>query len=127
MTLGHEMAHVDLKHAIHKVQFLYQSQKIVGNLANLGQPLYATLTAPYEKDNEFEADAVGFDACRKAGWESSKLLSLYEGFIKLEQEQAKGRGDSSAEPATGLENRLGDYLKAHPPTAERLARLKARA
>ena len=131
MTLGHEIAHIDLKHAVQKVQLVNQGQKFVGNLANLAQPLYAFLTTPYERDKEFEADAVGFDACRKAGWESSKLLSLYEGLIKLEQEQAKNRGDGSVEPATGLENRLenrlGNYFNAHPPTKERLDRLKAKS
>jgi hypothetical protein len=127
MTLGHELAHIELKHAVHKVQYLYHGQKTFGDFATAGQIVYTTLSSPYTKEQEFEADALGFDACRKAGWEASKLLSLYEEFIKLEQEQARDQTTGSPEPTSELERRVEDYFSSHPPTAERLARLKARA
>jgi predicted Zn-dependent protease len=127
MTLGHEIAHVELKHAVHKVQYLYRTRKTLGEAANIGQVAYAVLSAPYTKDQEFEADAVGFDACRKVGWETAKLLALFEGFSQLEQEQAKSRVGGATETGSDLERKAGDYFSTHPGAAERLVRLKARA
>jgi Zn-dependent protease with chaperone function len=127
MTLGHELAHIELKHAVHKVQYLYRTRKTLGDAAYIGQMAYTVLSSPYTKEQEFEADALGFDACRKAGWETPKLLALYEGFLQLEQEQAKSGAGSSSASGSDLEQRAGDYFRSHPATAERLARLKARA
>ena len=127
MTLGHELAHIELKHAVHKVQYLYRGRKTFGGFADIGQAAYSALSAPYTKDQEFDADAQGFDFCRKAGWQASKLFSVYEGLMKLEQEQDQKRAGSSSEPVSELERRLGDYFSSHPHTADRLARLKARA
>jgi predicted Zn-dependent protease len=126
MVLGHEIGHIELKHAVHKVQYLYQGQKALGDLAAVGQIVYSVLSSPYKKQEEFEADSYGFDVCRKAGWEPAKLLRTFERFIKLEQEQTRGRPEAASESNSDLDRRLGDYFSAHPATAERLARLKAK-
>ena len=126
MALGHEMAHIELKHAVHKVQFKYQTQKVIGDLAKVGQVAYAILSAPYSKEQEFEADAAGYDLCRKVGWSSGKLLLLYENLIVLEREE-QSRPKASPEPASEFERRLGDYFSSHPHTEDRLERLRARA
>jgi len=126
MTLGHEIAHVELKHAVHKVQYAYHGEKVVGDLALVGQAAYNILSTPYTKEQEFEADAAGFDACRKAGWSSSSLLILFERVAELERENAKRSGKSS-EATSDLGRRAGDYFRSHPQTEERLARLRKRA
>ena len=127
MSLGHELAHIELKHAVHKVQYLYRGRQTFGDFANIGQIAYSVVSAPYTKEQEFEADALGFDFCRKAGWKASKLLSVYDGLLKLEQEQAQKHRGGSSESGSDLERRLADYFSSHPPTADRLARLKAKA
>ena len=124
--LGHEIAHIDLKHAVHKVQYEYHGRKVMGDLAMVGQVAYAVLSSPYNKEQEFEADASGFDACRKAGWNSSSLLILFENLAKWERENEKRSGKPS-EAASELERRLGNYFSSHPQTEERLARLRKRA
>jgi beta-barrel assembly-enhancing protease len=126
MTLGHEMAHIELKHAVHKVQYEYHGQKVLGNLAKVGQVAYAVLSAPYSKEQEFEADAAGFDVCRKAGWSSDRLLVLFENLITMQRED-RTQSTPSPEPPSELERRLGNYFSSHPETEDRLARLKASA
>ena len=126
MTLGHEMAHIELKHAVHKVQYEYHSEKVVGKVAKIGQVVYGVLTLPYGKDQEYEADASGFDTCRKAGWSSDSLLVLFENYEKFERDHDPEHAVESGDPAD-LEHRLGNYFSSHPPTDERLARLKKKA
>ena len=126
MALGHEMAHIELKHAVHKVQYEYQGQRMIGEVARVGQVAYAILSAPYSKEQEFEADAAGYDMCRKVGWSSDKLLLLLQNLIVLEREQLT-HSTASPEPASGFERRLGDYFSSHPHTEDRLERLRARA
>ncbi len=126
MTLGHEIAHIDLKHAVRKVQYEYQSEKVVGGLAKIGQVVYGVLSLPYSREQEFDADAAGFDACRKAGWSSGSLLVLFDNLIRLEHDGQR-KAEAVSGPPSDLERRLGDYFSSHPPTEERLARLKKRA
>jgi predicted Zn-dependent protease len=98
----------------------------LGDLALVGQVAYAILSSPYTKEQEFEADTSGFDACRKAGWSPDRLLVLFENVAKWERENEKRSGKSS-EASSELERRLGNYFSSHPQTEERLARLRKRA
>ena len=77
MTLGHEMAHIELKHAAHKVQYEYRGEKVLGDLAKVGQVAYAVLSAPYSKEEEFEADAAGYDLLPKAGLELRQAAGAF--------------------------------------------------
>jgi predicted Zn-dependent protease len=122
MTLGHEIAHVELEHAVHKVQYEYQAQRALGDRAGSIVELgYRVLSSPFAKNDEYAADAWGFTACKKAGWKPDQLFELFEDLEKYEQEvQAK-----DPEPPTEFERRMGQYFASHPPTADRLARLKA--
>ena len=121
MTLGHEIAHIDLKHAVHKAQYYYQGQKVFGDFAAIGQLCYAVLSSPYSKEQEYQADAWGFTACKKAGWETSKLLQTFETLENYEQEE---RNKDGAKPPSELERKVGEYFDSHPKTADRLERLK---
>jgi predicted Zn-dependent protease len=119
MTLGHEIAHVELKHAVHKVQYEYQTQKIAGDAGSVVQLGYAVLSSPFSKDEEFAADAWGFTACKNAGWKPAQLFLLFEDLEKYQESQS-----AESEPPTEFERRMGQYFDSHPPTADRLARLK---
>jgi len=120
MTLGHEIAHVELKHAVHKVQYAYHGQKVFGGGFSIAQTGYAVLSSPFTKEQEFDADAWGFAACKKVGWDSGKLLALFDNLEKYEQEHQS----TESEPASEFERHMGRYFDPHPPTADRLARLK---
>jgi len=122
MTLAHEIGHVELKHAVQKIQYQYQAGRAFGDdTASIVQLGYATLSSPFAQDDEYAADAWGFIACKKAGWNPDQLFVLFEHLEKFQQEiEAR-----DPEPPTEFERRMGQYLSSHPPTSDRLARLKA--
>jgi len=130
VTLGHEIGHVDLRHSVEKIQYQARGTQAAGDLAALGQLAYATLRSAYTRDQEFEADAYGFEACLKAGWAAKDLLQFYRDLQRFEQEavaQAGGGAGTGQAESGNLAGRLLDYFKTHPSTAERVARLEALA
>jgi len=126
MTLAHEIGHVELKHAVEKVQYLYHAKKKVGEIAEIAQLAYSVLNAPYTKVQEFYADAWGFDACQKIGRKPEALLSIFDTFIQLEKEEAARQSARPGAPDSKIETTLIEYFSSHPETAARRARLEAK-
>jgi Zn-dependent protease with chaperone function len=128
LTLGHEIAHVDLRHCVEKIQYQVKGKELVGDASNLAQFVYATLRSPYSRSQEFEADAYGFRAAMKSGWRDQQLLQFMR---ELSAYQRKGAGESQdvetikRDSMTVLASRLDDYFASHPSTTERVARLEA--
>jgi len=121
MTLGHEIGHVELKHAVHKVQYYFNAQKIFGDAGAIVQVGYSILSSPFSKDQEYEADAWGFKACKNAGWESNSLFNFFKELEKYEQKSHQSKED----PLSQFERSVGEYFDSHPKTSDRLARIKS--
>ena len=124
-VLGHEIGHYLRRHSIQmwddvtlKADILtYVSllaaaagQGYVGNLAQVAA--YSSILA-FSRDNEREADEIGFDLLLKAGYNPHEAAVIWEGLVE-EQKAAE-----SDEPFI--------FFSTHPPTAERIAYLKQRA
>ena len=123
MALSHEVAHVELRHCVEKVQYVRLGTKTVGKVAMLGGVLYNALATPYTKDQEFDADKYGFLACRKAGWSAAELISLLTDLEAYEHRDETVPKTTNSESA--LETKLKNYFRSHPPTNERKMRLEA--
>lgn len=103
--LGHEIAHVDLRHCIRR----YRSGAF--------SPVYAQF-------QEIEADTRGVHLAVRAGYRADGALTLFQRVAS----QAAG----NTTPNTPLEESFGilgtaltDYFRSHPPDAERIRRLRA--
>lgn len=77
-------------------------KQIAVNLAKTG------VLTRYGRDDEFEADELGFYILRKAGYRTDGLRSF---LYKLQSLQSSGQSLS--------------FMSTHPPTQDRVARLKA--
>jgi beta-barrel assembly-enhancing protease len=126
MALAHEIGHVDLRHCVEQIQYRAAARQFVGDLAELAQIGYATARSAYTKDQEFAADEYGFAAARKAGWAAADLVQFYRDLDFYERGQRVNRkGDAGPdEKPPELVTRLAEYLRTHPATRERLARLE---
>lgn len=124
--LGHEIAHVDQRHCIEMFQSQIALERIgmedVGHLVEVTHRVFST---GYKKYQELEADSAGLHLSLSAGYDPRGIVSLFE--------RLKDRfGEPVATPArnpigevTGsLIDALGSYLHSHPPTADRIMRLK---
>lgn len=122
-VLAHEIAHVAQRHAAQQI-----SKGIVANgllgllgaiLGNAGGARTAQASAQvlaggymmkFSRDDEREADRVGAEILRRAGWDPRGILE----FMQILRER-EGRDPSSVEV----------FLSSHPSPAERVQQLRA--
>jgi beta-barrel assembly-enhancing protease len=121
MVLGHEIAHVDLRHAVGRYQYQYR----LGGLAELVHRLF---TMPFSADQELDADAEGLRLAVAAGYDRAAGPALY---ARMAREFHEPASDPPATPAGEVASSLADllvsYYRTHPPSEERARRLSAAA
>lgn len=120
-VLGHEMAHVDLRHAVEHYQYQYRLGFVV-------ELFHRLATLPYTANQELDADAWGLHLASAAGYNPAAAAEFFE---RLQREQHEPLEPLVTTPAGELAHSLGDavgsYFRTHPPTAERVRRLRTLA
>lgn len=125
-VLGHEIAHVDQRHAIERLMTQLAMERIglgdVGRLADL--PL-AFVRGGYRKYQELEADTVGLHLGTAAGYDPAAAVAP---FRRLEAQRREVRPRAASNPlseaAGAVVAGLGSYLDSHPVTRDRIERLE---
>ncbi len=120
-VIAHEIGHAYQRHPAKAISRQYGAQTLSqilfkGNAAAqsqlktiAAQVVQNALLTHYGREDEFEADEAGFYILRRSGQSSQGLLNF---FGRLQQLQGSG-------------NAITAFLSTHPPTPERIARLKA--
>ncbi|HTS31904.1 MAG TPA: M48 family metallopeptidase [Bryobacteraceae bacterium] len=118
MVVGHEMAHVDLRHCVEHYQYEYR----LGSLVEL---FHRLATMPYSADQEIDADAEGLRLAIAGGYDPAAAPALFARMQKEFHETAPPRATTPAgEIAQSLGGALASYFRSHPPTEERARRLQ---
>lgn len=119
-VLGHEIAHVDLRHCIERYQ--YRMRLPGGEIGELAHLFMRTGYAQYQ---EIDADTAGLRMTLATGYDPVGGLDLFRRVFR-------SRFENQVSPATPLEeladlaqSALTDYFQSHPPTPERIRRLSA--
>ncbi len=124
--LGHEITHVDNRHAIERLQYKLASRKLgLGELYSLGSAGVQIFEAGYTKDQELEADRVGLDFAVTAGYSPAGAVTLMQRFERLEKESSQKPSSAVEELAQIPFSSLREYFRSHPPATERVAALQA--
>lgn len=120
-VLAHEIAHVDRKHGMNRLkrqvgmafllQLVLKKSDAKEDLNKLGTIAINLAQLGYSREEEFEADRYGVYFMEKAGFDREEILNFWERIM----EQSGGRED----PA------LLYLFSTHPPTSERIKRIKA--
>jgi beta-barrel assembly-enhancing protease len=128
-VLGHEITHVDDRHAIERLQYELAAKKYgLTAFYQLGRPAVEIFQAGYTKEQELEADRVGLDIAVSRGYSPQGGVALMKRFQKLEADESDlnhRAGSSIEEVAQVSVNSLQQYFQSHPPASERLAALQA--
>jgi predicted Zn-dependent protease len=123
--LGHEIAHVDERHAIERLQYETRSRNIgMGGLYRLAQFGVTLFQMGYTKEKEDEADRVGLGLTVAAGYSPAGAVEVMKRFDRMFGGQAR-TATSPVEELTGMPLRsLREYFRSHPPARERIATLE---
>ena len=117
-TLGHEIAHVDLRHAVEHYQYQYR-------LGFLPELFHRLLTLPFSADQEMDADAEGMRLAVEGGYDAAAGAALFE---RMRRELHEVEPERPTTPAGEIVHSVGDavvsYFRTHPPSEERARRLR---
>jgi len=115
-VIGHEIAHVEKRHAAKQ----YSNQVLTGAIIAVGtggsvqtaaQLANALIQLEYSRDDEYESDSASIGYTYRAGYDPYGLVRFFE---KLQAMQKEGKG-----------NIITNNLRTHPLTSARIERAKA--
>jgi len=116
-VLGHEIAHIDLRHAVERYQYQYR----LGSLVELAHRL---ATMPFSADQEMDADAEGLRLAIAGGYDPAAAAAVFTRMQHEFPEPASPHADTPAgELAQSLGGAIASYFRTHPPSEERARRL----
>ncbi len=124
-VLGHEVAHVDQRHPIERLQYKLKSRELgLDGLYQLGALGVALFQAGYTKEQELEADRIGLGFAVAAGYSPGGAIDVMQRFAKL-RPPSRHQTNSPVEEAAGVPlQALQEYFRSHPPESERIAALE---
>lgn len=118
-VLGHEMAHIVLRHAVERIvrdsAFSLLLRQVSGRHAIgawLGRVGQQALSRAYSRAEELEADAFAVSLVRISGGDALAGEQLLERLVQRMSSQSAVL--------------VGDYFETHPPLPQRLAQLRSR-
>lgn len=128
-VLGHEMAHIDLRHCIERFQAAVHLQKLdLGTIGNLIDLLPALARQGYRKYQEAEADAAGQRVTIAAGYDPRAAVEILRRAAARQPEDLERGRTAARNPVTEVlaaaGEAVGGYAASHPDPSERIARLE---
>jgi predicted Zn-dependent protease len=122
-VVGHELSHLDRGHQLHDLRQGVVAKQRLANGAKAdpaelfanGLSLVRGFARPFRPEEEAEADRDAVAWMLKAGYDPAQLADLFRRWDRRE-------GRRGIEPPAGLE-----FLRSHPPHAERNAEVLAEA
>jgi predicted Zn-dependent protease len=120
-VLGHELAHVELRHAAAAYQYV---RAVLGDGLDEAAIIPRLFTIPISTEHEHEADARGLALAAAAGYDPFAGPRLWSRRVRVEAPDAD-------HPSGGLAGAVGDLLGAaeqvlhtHPPARQRCGRTR---
>jgi Zn-dependent protease with chaperone function len=125
-VLGHEIAHVDLKHCVRGLNYAAKADSVTGGVG--GTPVmlvYKLVAAGYSEDQEFASDEWAYKTMRKLGKSHEQTILFSRRFLDFLKSAGKptGREKPTSIPGAVMQE-IDDHFQTHPSAEERLARLE---
>jgi len=123
--LGHEIAHVDRRHCIERLQYELKARKLgLGGFYRLGRVAVRLFQAGYTKDKEFEADRAGLALAVKAGYAPAGALDVMDKFKELARKARSGPASPVEEAVSVSLGSWREYFRSHPTPEDRRTALE---
>ena len=125
--LGHEIAHIDLRHCIERLQYEIRARQVLGGLAVIVRLAHDLVGVAYSKQQESEADRSGMLLMAEAGYSPIESLEI---FVRLQAELgglapgAEKTAGPEGEVVVAINKLLKDYFRTHPLWTERVTELQ---
>lgn len=123
-VIGHEIGHVDLGHCAEQLTYTARAAEVAGEAgATLAQLGYQAIALGYSEDKEFESDAYAYRHLKSI---RPAAISFLQRLADLElSDDSHGEDEFGVPGLDAIAMELDNHFKTHPPTTERIDRLKA--
>jgi hypothetical protein len=126
-VLGHEIAHVDLKHCVRGLNYGAKVDEATGGAGGqVVELVYHLIALGYSEDQEFDSDAWSYKTMRKLGKTHDQSILFNRRFLDYLKSKGKPTGKKPAPtsvPGAVLQE-VDNHFQSHPSAEERLARLE---
>jgi beta-barrel assembly-enhancing protease len=123
-VLGHEVEHIDRRHAVERLQVEARLRHL-GLLRLLVELPIEIFEAGYSKEQELEADREGTRLAVRAGYSPTGAIRMFEAFDRrfreAKEEQAKSPQEEAARVVLAT---MSEYFRSHPSSQERIAQIQ---
>lgn len=120
--LGHEIAHVDARHSIERMQYEMAARRVgLDGIYALGEPAVQLFEAGYTKEQEADADRMGLTFAVNAGYSPQGAVDAMKRLQELESFSRASASSPEEELADIPALALEEYFRSHPPASERVA------
>ncbi len=125
-VLGHEIAHVDARHCIEKIQYELAMEKVgVGELGRNADFLRRFAALGYSKYQEHEADEQGVRIAIQAGYDPLALLDVMDRVLSEYDPPERSHDEQPLNEFLGVVvDAIRDYGRTHPYSTDRIKRLR---
>lgn len=124
-VLGHELAHIDLRHCAERVQLEAHLRKLhleeVNGLVSMPIDLFK---AGYSKDQELDADRAGARLAMAASYSPEGAVSMFRMLDKVCKQETRNPRTPQQELSQVALETLKGYFESHPQPEERIAQIK---
>jgi predicted Zn-dependent protease len=126
-VLGHEISHVDLRHAIERYQYQLALRKVgapeAGTIVEFAHSLVAI---GYTQDQELEADASGERLAIEAGYDPDAAIAVFRRMqARLGEPIRRQAATPVGEAGGAVIDVIGSYFRTHPTSDDRARQLSA--
>lgn len=131
-VLGHEIAHVELKH-VHSATYAARASEVAGQAGEIIVTLaYKAISAGYSEQAELESDSWSLRQILKSGGSREKCIELVQLIGEhtapaSEETGAKkpAQAETTADKVAGkVAEEIHNHFRTHPPTEERIENLR---
>jgi beta-barrel assembly-enhancing protease len=118
-VLGHEIAHVDLRHAVE----LYQLESRFGTLGQVAEFTRRLVSVGYNKYQELEADTQGLSYAVQAGYDPASAALVFQRLQQISYSASAAPPSPVGQVVVAAGDALRDYFRSHPAFGDRIDRL----
>jgi predicted Zn-dependent protease len=123
-VLGHEIEHIDRRHAVERLQIEARLRHL-GLLRLLVQLPIEVFEAGYSKEQELEADREGTRLAVMSGYSPIGTVRMFEAFDRRFREAKDDQAKSPQEEAVRVVlATMGEYFRSHPSSQERITQIQ---
>ncbi len=128
-VLGHEIAHVDLRHCIERYQYEIKLEHLgMAGAGEIVEAAHRVAAFSFARYQETEADAQGDRMSIESGYDPDAATAL---FTRLKQQSGEPSRVPAATPAGEVTQSageaIGSFFQSHPPSEDRARALDAMA